>query len=240
MEGPIQVTIHRLVGIPRRTSAKLIPPASASASASANNNNCRYDSSLGLLTKKFTERKFVDLNTAASELKVQKRRIYDITNVLEGIGIIEKTSKNQIRWLSPTNTLQQTGLTSPQNVEALSLANEQLDRELQDLVRSYGEAEDQLQSVLKSSDGRKFSHVSQDDVRALPQVQRSSSISLYAVKNATETDKSVADPTSSSEVRASATATAPTSSANASALRQQQMQLSDTREKIEVVPISSA
>ena len=40
----------------------------------------------------------VDLNIAATQLKVQKRRIYDITNVLEGIGLIEKTIKNKIRW----------------------------------------------------------------------------------------------------------------------------------------------
>ena len=31
-------------------------------------------------------------------IQVQKRRIYDITNVLEGIGLIEKTLKNRIRW----------------------------------------------------------------------------------------------------------------------------------------------
>lgn len=31
-------------------------------------------------------------------VQVQKRRIYDITNVLEGIGLIEKTAKNHIRW----------------------------------------------------------------------------------------------------------------------------------------------
>lgn len=31
-------------------------------------------------------------------VQVQKRRIYDITNVLEGIGLIEKTTKNHIRW----------------------------------------------------------------------------------------------------------------------------------------------
>ena len=30
--------------------------------------------------------------------QVQKRRIYDITNVLEGIGLIEKTSKNHVCW----------------------------------------------------------------------------------------------------------------------------------------------
>jgi hypothetical protein len=45
----------------------------------------RYDSSLGLLTKKFVEilrgspDNSLDLNRAASELGVQKRRIYDIT-----------------------------------------------------------------------------------------------------------------------------------------------------------------
>jgi transcription factor E2F3 len=40
----------------------------------------------------------VDLNKAAVDLSVQKRRLYDITNVLEGIGLVEKKSKNQIRW----------------------------------------------------------------------------------------------------------------------------------------------
>ncbi len=40
----------------------------------------------------------LDLNFAAKELEVQKRRIYDITNVLEGIGLIEKNSKNNVRW----------------------------------------------------------------------------------------------------------------------------------------------
>uniref|UniRef100_A0A8D0BCM1 E2F/DP family winged-helix DNA-binding domain-containing protein n=1 Tax=Salvator merianae TaxID=96440 RepID=A0A8D0BCM1_SALMN len=52
----------------------------------------RYDTSLGLLTKKFIQLLsqspdgVVDLNKAAEVLKVQKRRIYDITNVLEGIS----------------------------------------------------------------------------------------------------------------------------------------------------------
>ncbi|KAB1203670.1 hypothetical protein CJ030_MR8G002764 [Morella rubra] len=64
----------------------------------------RYDSSLGLLTKKFIsliqEAKdgTLDLKCTADVLQVQKRRIYDITNVLEGIGLIEKTSKNHVRW----------------------------------------------------------------------------------------------------------------------------------------------
>lgn len=32
---------------------------------------------------------------------MQKRRIYDITNVLEGIGLICKVVKNNIRWDGP-------------------------------------------------------------------------------------------------------------------------------------------
>lgn len=41
----------------------------------------------------------MDLNRAAEALEVQKRRIYDITNVLEGIQLIRKKSKNNIQWM---------------------------------------------------------------------------------------------------------------------------------------------
>ncbi len=64
----------------------------------------RIDNSLGLLTKRFVQLLrespdgTVDLNGAASQLDVQKRRIYDITNVLEGVGIIEKKGKNNVQW----------------------------------------------------------------------------------------------------------------------------------------------
>ena len=59
------------------------------------------------LTKKFidllktAETQILDLNTAVGDLNVQKRRIYDITNVLEGIGLIRKVGKNNIQWKGP-------------------------------------------------------------------------------------------------------------------------------------------
>jgi len=64
----------------------------------------RLDNSLGILTKKFVSLLqnapdcVLDLNDAAEQLSVQKRRIYDITNVLEGIGLVSKTAKNMIQW----------------------------------------------------------------------------------------------------------------------------------------------
>ena len=46
------------------------------------------------------EEGLLDLKVAADMLQVkQKRRIYDITNVLEGIGLIEKRNKNCIQWM---------------------------------------------------------------------------------------------------------------------------------------------
>ncbi len=65
----------------------------------------RHENSLGVLTRKFVRliktspELTLDLNDAVKQLDVQKRRIYDITNVLEGIGYIEKLSKNKIKWV---------------------------------------------------------------------------------------------------------------------------------------------
>jgi hypothetical protein len=67
-------------------------------------NGTRYDCSLGLLTKRFvslakqSSGQIVDLKDAAHQLQVAKRRIYDITNVLEGINMIEKSNKNKVKW----------------------------------------------------------------------------------------------------------------------------------------------
>jgi len=56
-----------------------------------------------MLTKQFIqllkdEGGTLDLNNTAVKLNVQKRRIYDITNVLEGIDLIVKSKKNNVSW----------------------------------------------------------------------------------------------------------------------------------------------
>jgi hypothetical protein len=52
-----------------------------------------------MVTKPLSTAMFFFSLQAAELLNVrQKRRIYDITNVLEGIELIEKRSKNSIQW----------------------------------------------------------------------------------------------------------------------------------------------
>ncbi|RVD91173.1 E2F DP transcription factor [Tubulinosema ratisbonensis] len=41
----------------------------------------------------------LDLNTASYLLNVSKRRIYDITNVLEGLDLIKKPHVNTVKWI---------------------------------------------------------------------------------------------------------------------------------------------
>lgn len=63
------------------------------------------DVSLGLLTRRFLELLLaapdgsVDLRQMATNLQTRQRRIYDITNVLTGINLIEKQSASRIKWM---------------------------------------------------------------------------------------------------------------------------------------------
>lgn len=49
----------------------------------------------------------IDLNTMAEKLCVQKRRVYDMTCVLEGIGLLVKKQKNVVTWMPPGELLEQ-------------------------------------------------------------------------------------------------------------------------------------
>lgn len=65
----------------------------------------RFGASLVFLTRRFmallkkAPDGVLDLNEVAATLGVRKRRVYDITNVLDGIHLIKKRSKNLIQWM---------------------------------------------------------------------------------------------------------------------------------------------
>ncbi|KAK1794771.1 hypothetical protein P4O66_009974 [Electrophorus voltai] len=102
----------------------------------------RYDTSLGLLTKKFVQLLgqsadgVVDLNQAADVLKVQKRRLYDITNVLEGVHLIKKKSKNNIQWMGCNLAEVGGALTQKQSLSSEVARLVQEERRLDELIQS--------------------------------------------------------------------------------------------------------
>lgn len=103
----------------------------------------------------------IDLKEAVTVLAVpQKRRIYDITNVLEGIGLIEKITKNVVQWK---------GVLPGGNAHNISRRHMLLKCELQDLTEKEEMLDLQLRWVRQSikniyEDGNALSYVNQDDI----------------------------------------------------------------------------
>lgn len=90
----------------------------------------RKENGLVELTKKFiqllveAEQQCLDLNNAMKVLNVPKRRIYDITNVLEGINLIERYKKNHVRWIG----------TSPDEINIKRQLEAQMDGSDSDII----------------------------------------------------------------------------------------------------------
>ncbi|KAF9624510.1 hypothetical protein IFM89_011623 [Coptis chinensis] len=154
----------------------------------------RIDSSLGILTKKFinlikhAEDGILDLNEAAETLVVQKRRIYDITNVLEGIGLIEKKLKNRIRWkgsdASGPGEVDHNATILQTEVENLSLEEQRLDDQIREM-------HERLRDLSEDENSQKWLFVTEEDIKSLPCFQNET---LIAIKAPHGTTLEVPDP----------------------------------------------
>ncbi|XP_031984453.1 transcription factor E2F5 isoform X2 [Corvus hawaiiensis] len=141
----------------------------AAAAEAAGGGSSRHEKSLGLLTTKFVsllqEAKdgVLDLKAAADTLAVrQKRRIYDITNVLEGIDLIEKKSKNSIQWK---------GVGAGCNTKEVIDRLRYLEAEIEDLELKEKELDQQklwlqqsIKNVMDDSTNHQFSYVTHEDI----------------------------------------------------------------------------
>ncbi|GAB2274566.1 hypothetical protein Dimus_009334 [Dionaea muscipula] len=155
---------------------------------------CRYDSSLGLLTKKFinlikhAEDGILDLNRAADTLAVQKRRIYDITNVLEGIGLIEKKLKNRIQWkgldVARPGEDDDNFASLQAEVESLSMEERRLDEQIREM-------QERLRELSQDENNQKWLFVTEEDIKCLPCFQNET---LIAIKAPHGTTLEVPDP----------------------------------------------
>lgn len=143
----------------------------------------RYDTSLGLLTKKFiyllseSEDGVLDLNWAAEVLDVQKRRIYDITNVLEGIQLIRKKAKNNIQWVGrgmfedPTRPGKQQQL--GQELKELMNIEEALDQLIQSCSLSF-------KHLTEDKANKRLAYVTYQDIRAVGNFKEQTVIAVKA------------------------------------------------------------
>ncbi|KAL3989982.1 E2F/DP winged-helix DNA-binding domain family protein [Acanthocheilonema viteae] len=171
---------------PRPTSSRKRHAASETLSAAQFGPlNCRVDNSLLVLTKKFmqlqpqaNEDGLLNLNEAAMRLGVQKRRLYDITNVLEGIDMIEKMGKNSIRWKSNDEI-------GSRGIEAQRLKEEikSLDKYEQSLDELITSIENALKLAKEDPTDRVYSYVKYADLRMLPGMSDQTLIAIKAPKD---------------------------------------------------------
>ncbi|NP_001312535.1 transcription factor E2FB-like [Nicotiana tabacum] len=200
MQTPISGKVGKAQKVPRTSKARSASQAATSNLGSPSGNNatpvgpCRYDSSLGLLTKKFinlikhAEDGILDLNKAADTLEVQKRRIYDITNVLEGIGLIEKKLKNRIQWkgldVSRPGEVDDSVTSLQAEVENMTIEERRLNEQTREM-------QERLTDLCEDENNQRWLLVTEDDIKSLPCLQNET---LIAIKAPHGTTLEVPDP----------------------------------------------
>ncbi|XP_037676735.1 transcription factor E2F6-like [Choloepus didactylus] len=127
------------------------------------------DVSLVNLTRKFmalvrsAPGGIVDLNKVATKLGVRKRRIYDITNVLSGIHLIEKKSKNHIRWIG--SDFSHCGAITQQKKLQEELSNlSAMEDALDELIEDCAQ---QLFELTDDKENERLAYVSYQDIHSI-------------------------------------------------------------------------
>ncbi len=138
-----------------------------------------------LLTQKFVklihseENQVLDINKAADHLNVQKRRIYDITNVLEGIGLISKELKNTIRWC-PDGLDQYEQVGEEGVLDGLNESLREFREEEVKVDREIKEMHDRLQQLANEKSNQQLAYVTHDDIKSVPEFKNSTLIVIKA------------------------------------------------------------
>lgn len=154
----------------------------------------RYDTSLGFLTQRFAEMLrrsadgVLDLNLVAQELNAPKRRVYDVTNVLEGIRLIKKKSKNMVEWLGGEVNVHI-------DLELKALVEEE--RRLDELIHSCTR---QVHQLCENHNSQRFAYLTYEDVQRIPSLREQT---VIVIKAPAETKLEVPHPEESLQVHLS-------------------------------------
>ncbi len=142
----------------------------------------RQENSLGELTKNFidcTKMKGIEkinINEIVKKLKVKKRRIYDITNVLEGIGYIKKLAKNQICWIKSDLINEELGEKNKNNDndDLLKQLNKycELEKEKEKLDLFIEEINKQFGKLIEKDETKQYGYVTYDDIKTETIIER--------------------------------------------------------------------
>jgi len=122
------------------------------------------DTSLGATAKRFVALmtnavdQTIELNEAARKLAAPKRRIYDVTNVLEGIGLVTKKAKNHFEWVG--GDVDSNGQVEPDEIELQRLRNWE-----KELTTAIEQQETQLRYMTENNDS--LGYVTCKDIRTI-------------------------------------------------------------------------
>ncbi|XP_023203247.1 transcription factor E2F1-like [Xiphophorus maculatus] len=155
----------------------------------------REDVSLLVLTRRFLDLFLtapdgcLDLRSAIASLRTRRRRVYDITNVLQGVRLVQKESVNRIRWIGSSPASSYLGQNRARsNMADLKLVEETLDS----LIRTSAE---QLFHLTDDPHNSRLAYVTRQDLVGLQNLQNQT---VLVVKAPEETRLEVPAPTEDS------------------------------------------
>ena len=132
------------------------------------------ENSLGQLTKNFinyikaTGKKDININDLVDELQVKKRRIYDITNVLQGIGYLQKSGKNEIVWTKTINNKikSKKKISNQKKINNnLKINKDQLEQEKEQYENEINNYKEEFNSMAKKNEFSKYGYITTDDLK---------------------------------------------------------------------------
>jgi len=158
------------------------------------------ENSLGQLTKNFlnyiktTGRKSININDLVNELSVKKRRIYDITNVLQGIDYLQKSGKNEIVWTKTISikakSKKKVNAPKKNNINKQKINIEELEKEKNELDNDIDKFKAEFNSIAKKNDFAKYGYITLEDIRRL---SINAKVDLIVIKAAKGTVMNVID-----------------------------------------------